>query len=362
MTRHRTIDADCDGSGAAEILKNKGARLPARRKPLLAANGRFFWFHWHNWQMQGLTGRIGRMVYPAAGVPLSTGSAWGSSYTVGTTGSDLCCVLSSGALPAVSAANLTGFPTLIRTRLELRGLSGSPSITVNAVTATTYNGAAFSGTFTGAPTFSGNIAFSGTPTFSNTLALNTSGNAGTSTALAATPSLCSTGSAPTGVTAGGDATGCASITGGGVAPGNAVYLNANSTTSASTTLISTGITFSIAASTSYTLDCSLQMKVSTTATNGFSVGVNGPGTPTQVTVAMDNWTSQTAHRSEWSQGTAWAVRLGATATTYSTNPLPIRVTGLIENGTMAGMLTVEFSNVSTTGTVTVYRGSWCKLQ
>lgn len=39
----------------------------------------------------------------------------------------------------------------------------------------------------------------------------TSGNAGTSTALAATPTLCSTGQAPTGVLANGNATGCAAV-------------------------------------------------------------------------------------------------------------------------------------------------------
>jgi len=84
----------------------------------------------------------------------------------------------------------TGTPTFSNT-LALNttgtsgGLTGTPSITVNGLTATTYNGGAFSGTFTGAPTFSGNIAFTGTPTFSNTLALNTSGNAGNITGTAA---------------------------------------------------------------------------------------------------------------------------------------------------------------------------------
>jgi len=43
---------------------------------------------------------------------------------------------------------------------------------------------------------------------------STSGNAATATALAATPTLCSTGSAPTGVLANGNATGCATIGGG----------------------------------------------------------------------------------------------------------------------------------------------------
>lgn len=53
-------------------------------------------------------------------------------------------------------------------------ISGTPSITINGLSATTINGAAFAGTFTGAPTFSGNTAFTGTPTFSNALALGSS--------------------------------------------------------------------------------------------------------------------------------------------------------------------------------------------
>jgi hypothetical protein len=42
-------------------------------------------------------------------------------------------------------------------------------------------------------------------------AANTSGNASTATALAGTPTLCGTGTAPTGVTASGNATGCAAL-------------------------------------------------------------------------------------------------------------------------------------------------------
>ncbi len=44
---------------------------------------------------------------------------------------------------------------------------------------------------------------------------STSGNAGTASALASTPTLCSTGNAPTGILANGNATGCAAIGGGG---------------------------------------------------------------------------------------------------------------------------------------------------
>jgi len=89
--------------------------------------------------------------------------------------------------PTFSAANLTNFPTFNQSTTGTSGgLTGTPSITVNAITATTYNGGALSGTFTGGPTLSGNIAFTGTPTFSNTLALNTTGTSG---GLTGTPNI-----------------------------------------------------------------------------------------------------------------------------------------------------------------------------
>lgn len=53
-----------------------------------------------------------------------------------------------------------------------------------------------------------------------TLNQSTTGNAATATALASTPSLCSTGQAPTGILANGNATGCAVIGGGGGATTN----------------------------------------------------------------------------------------------------------------------------------------------
>jgi len=51
------------------------------------------------------------MVYPGAGVPNSTGSTWGTSYTVGTAANNLVQLNGSAQLPAVSAALLTNFPT-----------------------------------------------------------------------------------------------------------------------------------------------------------------------------------------------------------------------------------------------------------
>ncbi|MGO9177160.1 MAG: hypothetical protein ACLQED_13635 [Desulfobaccales bacterium] len=52
----------------------------------------------------------GNMVYPGAGVPNSTGSAWGTSYAVGTSANNLVQLNGSGQLPAVSGALLTNLP------------------------------------------------------------------------------------------------------------------------------------------------------------------------------------------------------------------------------------------------------------
>lgn len=54
----------------------------------------------------GLSG--GSMVYPGAGVPNSTGSAWGTSYTVGTAANNLIALNSSGQLPfTIDVSDLT---------------------------------------------------------------------------------------------------------------------------------------------------------------------------------------------------------------------------------------------------------------
>lgn len=100
------------------------------------------------------------MVYPGAGVANSSGIAWGASYTVGTGNNNLVQLNSSAQLPAVSAALLTNFPTLNQ---------------------------------------------------------STSGNAGTATALAAGGTSCGAGTFATGVSASGNATGCAVPAGTGAA-------------------------------------------------------------------------------------------------------------------------------------------------
>ena len=69
------------------------------------------------------------MVYPPAGVPLSTGTTWGTSYSVGTAASNLVQLDGSARLPAVSGAQLTG--------LTSSQVSGLPTFPAGAIVGTT---------------------------------------------------------------------------------------------------------------------------------------------------------------------------------------------------------------------------------
>ena len=78
----------------------------------------------------------GGMVYPPAGVPNSTGVAWGSSYQVGCSALSLVQLNGIGQLCG-SAANLTNFPTLNQsTTGTAANLSGTPTVP-NGTAATT---------------------------------------------------------------------------------------------------------------------------------------------------------------------------------------------------------------------------------
>ena len=90
------------------------------------------------------------MVYPAAGVAVSTGSAWGTSLTVGTGASNLVQLNGSSQLPAVSAALLTNFPTLnqnttgsaatLTTARSIYGNNFDGSAALTGIIASTYGG------------------------------------------------------------------------------------------------------------------------------------------------------------------------------------------------------------------------------
>lgn len=105
-------------------------------------------------------------------VCIFNGSAW---VFAGNSGSNpTFAQVGAGANTAALTMGAGGTLSPSGGTITANAISGTPSITINGLSATTINGAAFAGTFTGAPTFSGNTAFTGTPTFSNALALGSS--------------------------------------------------------------------------------------------------------------------------------------------------------------------------------------------
>lgn len=68
-----------------------------------------------------LLGVGGTMVYPGSGVPNSTGSAWGTSYTVGVAANNLVQLNSSAQLPAIDGSLLTGISPTITTSTVTTG-------------------------------------------------------------------------------------------------------------------------------------------------------------------------------------------------------------------------------------------------
>jgi hypothetical protein len=141
---------------------------------------------------------------------------------------------SSGAGGGVSS--FTGDGTLL-----------SNSGSTGGVTATLANAAAHSvfGNFTGSPA---GPTYSTTPTFAVTNLTGTggfsiTGNAATATALASLPTLCTTGQAPTGVLANGNATGCASIASGLTTQTNTVNNTSQSTLNLLNSSAFNGLTF-----------------------------------------------------------------------------------------------------------------------
>jgi hypothetical protein len=145
----------------------------------------------------------GGMVYPGAGVANSTGSAWGTSYTVGTGANNLLQLNASSQLPAVNASLLTslnasnlGSGTV--PAAQMPALTGDCTTSAGAVatTCTKTNGSAF-----------GTAATQNTGTSGATIPLNNGANteSGAHTFSAAgaasTPGVSITGAPYTGGTA-----------------------------------------------------------------------------------------------------------------------------------------------------------------
>lgn len=135
-------------------------------------------------------------------------------------------------------------------------------------------------------------------------------------------------------------------------------LLADSAGSATATLVNSGISFPIAANQTGTLNCEIYF--TNGSGGGLSLALNGPGTPTEVTVAAQIASAATTVNLTGSQGTSWAAALGAATSTVTTLQFAELSAG-IENGTTAGTLALQFSDVNTTGSTVIKRGSWCSF-
>jgi hypothetical protein len=103
-------------------------------------------------------------------VAASSGSTAFSALTGGTN-SAAAMVLGTGASLTTSGSGSNNATTLGGATFASPGTIGGTTAgaaTFTTLGATTYNGGAFSGTFTGTPTFSGAIVFSGNPSFTGT--------------------------------------------------------------------------------------------------------------------------------------------------------------------------------------------------
>lgn len=135
-------------------------------------------------------------------------------------------------------------------------------------------------------------------------------------------------------------------------------LIADSSGSATTALINSGISFPIAANEVGTLNCEIYF--TNGSSGGLTLAVNGPGTPTEVTVASQIASAATTVNLSSSQGTSWAATLGSATSTVTTIQLA-EMSGGVENGSTAGTLAIQFADVNTTGSTVIKRGSWCSF-
>jgi hypothetical protein len=124
MVVHLTPDHSSTGgattfnycSTSAAALKEADGTSNLTSTDLIAGRQQDIWYDGSVWRLKtsGSGGSGGSMTWPSsAGVAVYGGSsAWGSSLPVGTSANNLVQLNGSGQLPAVSAALLTGFPTL----------------------------------------------------------------------------------------------------------------------------------------------------------------------------------------------------------------------------------------------------------
>lgn len=202
--------------------------------------------------------------------------------------------VNSGTLAAAQMPAMTGDAT---------STSGTVALTVAKI-----NGTALSGLATG---ILKNTTATGVPSIAiaadfPTLNQSTSGNAATATALASAPTLCSTGQAPTGVLASGNATGCAAI--GGAPAFGSITTGSNTT---ATMTVGTGGTLTVAGT---GVNNANQLNGAIVPASAALLASNSSGQETAITLgnnlAISSATLQTTQLINPQTGTTYAIVAG----------------------------------------------------
>lgn len=288
-------------------------------------------------------------VAPALGTPASgvitnlTGTCTGCTANAATSAAALSISGQTGLMSVTGLTSTNRIKTVRDAADTILELGGSYTPT-GTWTSLTIAGGALSGTFTGAPTLSGNVAFTGTPMFSNALAL------GSSTATTQASSDNSTKLATT-----------AYVTTAVANLGQTVYLASSMTpqTTVTPTAI-TGMAWNIAANTNYSLSCNIGLTLATTATVQFDL--NGPGSPISYSLQVQGglgaaaaWNyKNTMGASSW--GTATGASGASADTTY------INVAAGIQNGSTASGTQLQLRTIANgSNALTVLKDSFCSL-
>lgn len=147
----------------------------------------------------------------------------------------------------------------------------------------------------------------------------------------------------------------------GIGPSNAsmAYVIADVPNATQVLADVTGLTFPVLASASYIFEFGLHV-VSSVATNGIAVAINGPAAPTFLRWSEMAMVSGSAINAGGQ--TALDTAVVNTAAVAVANGVPLSLTGLLVNGVNAGTLALRFrSEEVAPATVTVQRGSWGRL-
>lgn len=242
------------------------------------------------------------------------------------------CGWSGGGGGFTAGGDLSGTST----SQQVIGLRGLALPSLGAATGYLYDSAGTLSLSTSASNFtSGTLPHPQLPTLLSAdipnNAANTSGNAATATALASAPTLCSTGFAPTGVLASGNATGCASIASGLTTQTNTVNNISQSTLNLINSAAFNGLTFTFTNTGTGVVQAGFTGTLGNAGLTNSSTTVNGQGCSLGGTCTVPFTVNGSANTSQagvnFLTSTVNAAGLTVTPSNPSTNSVKFEVTG-----------------------------------